>query len=453
MKLPPEVFAMVCKHSRKRDLKSIRQVSKACDQAAVTYLFDEIFMSFNTAELRIAQQVIFKFKHCIHTLIFSSVCYHHIDPDDFGETWDLAFPDDEDSEAHSNYAYEQYSLAVKAQKDTIRTGACPVYLSFALSNIPRLQKIILTDLTSTRSMSHESMQEYGPGLLRKCPLESCEIMTCEDHYTFDPPAQPGFNRSDVFNPLRTILLALAVTVTTVPELTMETSTHESCAIHLNTSALRMSQPDLRAAIVVFATLTKLRLCLDVNEEKFCKDNKTYYVSRNVPKLLNAAVNLEYFTLEAFDAGNDMIDSKTSFEVLLGQCIFPKLKSLILVFLWSSEMELLHFLQHCTQLEQMTLHCHHLTSGSWAAVANRMKLTLPLKSIAMGQLYGDFPGDTGVWEYQDWGDIGNFFFGKGGNPFTEEGLKRWLADRAAGKKPLKSGAEPEDPVERYYYFHE
>ena len=81
--LLPEILDVVCACLPKRVLKQARQVSKAWDRAAVPYLFDEIFISQDLADFRIAKLVISHFKHYIRNLVFSSACYTDIDGESF----------------------------------------------------------------------------------------------------------------------------------------------------------------------------------------------------------------------------------------------------------------------------------------------------------------------------------------------------------------------------------
>lgn len=68
--LPPEILNFICGVLGKEDLKQVRQVSKIWERAAVPYLFDEIFISQDLADFRIAKLVILHFKHYIRTLVW-----------------------------------------------------------------------------------------------------------------------------------------------------------------------------------------------------------------------------------------------------------------------------------------------------------------------------------------------------------------------------------------------
>lgn len=461
---PPEVLDIVCSFVSKELLESVRQGNKALEQAASKYLFDTIFMSFNMAELRIAQQVIIKFKQNIRTLIFSSRYYSDVELGDFDYGFKWVWPYVEEYAAHAEYAYEQSILFLKSQEDVIRDGALSAYLSFALSNIPNLQKIVLTDLTSTRSMSSKTMREFGSEISSQCPVSLCRITTCEGHFDLnDEPVvvEPGFERNDIFNPLRTILLALSTTKTTVGELTMETCDDTGHGeLPCDTTALEISLPDLIRAKLCFKALTKLRLGLDICPEGASNPiDKAYYVQHNTPQLLRAAVNLQYFTLEIYKSsdwtkfGSD--DDDTLFKALLGECELPKLKSFILANAWSTENELIRFLERSPQLEQLTIHCHLLIKGSCPRIADAIKMILPaLKSIELQDIeVSDTYTDVG-YRYSNIkrDDVEQFFFGSGDNPFIGRSWMRYIVDPGAEEASYKVRPEPKGYVDRYHYFH-
>lgn len=165
--LPPELLSLVCSYATKPTLKAMRHVCKSHEQAASPYLFDQIFLSNNAADMRIAKLFAIRFKHYIRTLVFSSNYYKDLDEDDFHDEFHYyeGIGEDEDIEAeiaHVEYAYELHLHTRKMQKETFRSGKCPAYLSFVLTNSPNLKKIILTDKLSSRSMPLSSLAEHLP---------------------------------------------------------------------------------------------------------------------------------------------------------------------------------------------------------------------------------------------------------------------------------------------------
>ena len=447
--LPPELLSMVCNHVPKKGLKTLRLVCKSYGQAAVSHVFDEIFMSFNMADLRIAKLVVIRFKQYIRTLVFSSVYYRVVPDGDFELHFQDAFPDDE-STVHSDFAYQRYRDIRKKQQETLRSGACQTYLAFALSTMPRLKKIILTDWRSSRSMSTESMLRYDSRHIPFCPAEDCWL-DAHEHFDFAPIRQSGLERTGPLNPWTTILLALSATSTYVPEITMETIKETEYVDYkaLDASAFRLPPLALCEAKLCFAALTKLRLSLTIDPGNFTSGGRTSCVHRNLPKLLRAAVNLECLAIEVY--GWDTVTGGTSsFNSILGRCKFLRLRSLILAFFDSTEQELLRLLKYSTDLAQLTLDGHTLTSGSWAGLINKLRAKFSLSDVELDQLFGGFAEPCEDTEFLDrGGTVEKFFLGKGPNPFTKEAIQRYEDERKSGRTLYQVA---EGYRSRYHRFH-
>ena len=222
--LPPEVLSLVCGHLPKRVLKRVRQVSKIWERAAVPHLFNEIFISQDMADFRIAKLVILQFKHFIRTLVFSSVYYADVDRASFKEEFRRNFGD------YKGFgrAFRLYRIKRKNQQDNKKNGSSLAYLSFALTSLPNVRKIILTDTSSSRSMPHQSRR------VKAIPSNLCDLATIDD--LPDVVRQSGFSRKDSTNPWRLVLSALFVTNANVKELTMEPGDMGFC---INTAAFSM----------------------------------------------------------------------------------------------------------------------------------------------------------------------------------------------------------------------
>lgn len=215
----------------------------------------------------------------------------------------------------------------------------------------------------------------------------------------------------------------------------------------NTAAFKLSAPELRDAKLFFKALTRLRLSLATDCERYTAVNgESYFVNRNVPKLLRAARNLEYLSIDAEG------DEKCSFQGVFGPCKFPNLKSLILACHFeSTEANLKRIFECSRKLEHLTIICHTLTSSSWARLVDWIKVSLPLKTVALNQLYGGFEGIGEIKEYMDvFNDVDAFFFGEGDNPFTAEEIERYEADRASKREMIDPTGG--DFIARILMFH-
>ena len=409
----------------------MRQVSKTWDRAAIPYLFDEIFISQDMVDFRIAKLVILQFKQYIRTLVYSSVYYPDIDAEIFCDGFEMDHGDTCTDFDHPAYAFSLYRLARKNQKENFKNGSSPSYLSIALATLPSVRKIVLTDRGSSRIMSEKSLQAFRQRRLTACPLKFCNLEATA--HVPHSVMQSGFHRTGYSNPWRVILSALSNSNANIKELTMEPCDME---LGTNTSAFATSPGNLSQIRLCFRSLTKIRLSLLEDTEKFSTSTEVRHVHKNVAKLLRSAINLEYLSLDLYDSvKEDRVINPTLTEIL-GRCNFPKLRSLNLGFFACSEVELVGFLKHSRYLEHLTITDHDMTEGLWARVADWMRASLRLlKSAEMIQLYSGFEEPWEDFEYMDlYGDVEKFFFAGGENPFTKKSLEEYERD-LMGSQPV------------------
>ena len=430
--LPPEISSLVCGFLRKDTLKQVRQVSRIWERAAVPYLFDQIFISQDMADFRIAKLLIHQFRYHIRTLLFSSIYYEKVSRQTFrneciraGMFMKSNIDFDKD---HFDHAFTVYRTMRIKKQESITNGTTLAYLSFALTSLPNIQKIILTDISSSRSMPHQLLQVYQPWELKACPIGDCDLSPA-DHVP-DDLRGTGFLRKDSTNPWRLVLSALSTTKANVRELNMAT---HNLYVGTDSAAFSMSPWGLSQAILSFRNLTKLGLFLIGDTKQFTNDVDTHRVHENVAKLLSNAINLESLSLDLPKRKSGTRSSCPLFQDILGQCKFPKLRSLILAFFASSDEELLRLLNHSKRLERIIIEHFTLTTGSWMRVADWIRASLPLlKHAKLTPVYGGFDKPIDGEKYCDWyGGLDKFLFASGENPFTEEALGKYLADKAAG----------------------
>ena len=372
--------------------------------------------------------LILQFKHYVRTLVFSSVYYTRIDRESFLEELDGECGIDVDEDpSYYDHSFKLYRTARKNQQAHRTNGTSSAYLSFALASLPNIRKIVLTDTSSSRSMSYQSYKTYQPPILKACPLEDCGL---SDHF---PHAviQSGFSAKGSTNPWRSVLFALSVTNTNVKELTMEPRNME---LNSNTAAFSIPPDNINQLKLCFQSLTKIRFSFLVDPKRFSTKFGTRYVHQNVAKLLRSAVNLESLSL---DLMNEEGHDHSTLKELLGRSKFPKLRSLNLAFLASTESELLRLLKHSRSLENLTIGCYWMIEGLWTKVANWIRASLPLlKHAELNTLYGGFEDPWDSLEYYDvYGYINDFLFCQGDNPFTTKALEKYNADTEAERKPV------------------
>ena len=445
--LPPELSSLVCGFLPKQALKQVRQVSKTWERAAVPYLFDEVFVSQNMADLCIAKLVILQFKHYIRTLVLSSVYYIEMNRSEFSKELEQNSESESDFDVDqfmklasvSDHAFTHYCISRENQQENSRNGSLSAYLSFALTSSPNIQKIVLTDIPSSRLMSRKSLQVYEPRSSKACPEKDCRLG--DDDPLPGVGGQSGFSRKGSTNPWRLVLPALYATNANVKELTMEPYDME---LGTDTAAFSMSPGSLGQAKLCFHILTKLRFSITVDD--------TRHVHRNVAKLLRSAVNLESLSLLLVDDSIEQDDVST-FPEILGGCQFPKLRSLILVGLDSPEAELLRFLGHSRNLEHLAINCHVLDQGSWMRVLDWIRASLPLlKYGGVNQVYGGFDEPWATTEYMDfYENVAKFLFAHGENPFTTKALDKYHADMKAGRHESNPSGGMSS-IEAYRKYH-
>ena len=450
--LPPDILNLVCGILCKEDLKQVRQTSKIWERAAVPYLFDEIFISQDLADFVIAKLVILHFKHYIRTLVFSSVYYTRVDRETFDREFDFMmdnFSNDVGTDnGHSEYAFAIYRIMRKNQQENLMNGSSSAYLFFALASLPNVRKVILTFTSSSRSMPYQSLQVYQARRLKACPFKQCDL-TVADHLPYEV-CQYGFSRKGSTNPWRLVLSALSATNASVRELTMEPGDMD---VSTNTAAFSMSPGNLCQAKICLQILTKIRFSLMVDDERFSNHVDIRHVHQNVAKLLSSAVNLQSLSLDLNDEAGMIRPGYSTLREILGQCKYPKLRSLILAYFSSSDEELLRLLKYSKDLQQITIDSNRLVKGSWRRVADWMRASLPqLKHAKLGKLYGGFDEPFESMEYLDlYEDVGNFLFANGENPFTAKALEKHQADIEA-KREVVSSTGGLSFIEAYAKYH-
>ena len=423
--LPPELLSLICGFLPKQALKQVRQVSKIWERAAVPILFDQIFMSLEMADLLIAKLVIHRFKQYIRVLVFSSLYYRKMDRDAFVEYYRDIDTDPDTAIVHSDYAFKLYRSAQKDQQKHLRTGLVSAYLSFALTSCPNVQKIILTDSPSSRSMSWKSLQVFEPRRSKKCPVKRCNLNGTK-HFPVRPQ-RSGFTLAGSSNPWRLIPQALSVTDSNISELNM---LPEDRATGVTEFAFSMTSGELKQIKLRLQTLTKIRLLFTWDYSESIAETYT-----NIAELLSCAVNLEHLALAGFEDEKCCLGFELQW--VLGGCAFPKLKSLILGSFYFSEADLLRLLIPSKGLQHLAIECPWLSvkEGSWMRIAEWIRASLPaLRTAHLDGLRGGLENPWLRGGYFDvYGNVGEFLFGQGENPFTAKALAKYVADRKGTRK--------------------
>lgn len=419
MRVPPELQTLVCGSLTKADLKKVRLVCKSLDQAAVPFLFDEVFVAASYSDLDVADQIVSRFGSYIRTITLSVVEYGALSKEEFFshgkfERNNRAL---ERINGHLEHAFEVYCKAQTENLEIMESGELLAKLCLILSKSPNIRKFILTDSGNCDLYNEYELHAHDPWKQDDlCPFKHCKL-SVSDHISFYVRPNPPDNITP--NPLDLAMLAISAAKSTVTDFAI---IHDGNNSFLTKHAFVMTARQSRYFDLQFQNLTKLRLRFSQNA---VSSNQGPNPDMVIGKTLSVAVNLESLYME----GDDPImanypDYPTIFSGVLGGCRFPKLRSLILVTIDSEEEELLEFLKTSPCLEHLMLERFILIPGSWENVADKIRSTFRLKSVVLDILFGGFPGfewgDDYIFDQQS---VEEFFLRNGQSPFTEESMFR------------------------------
>ena len=170
---------------------------------------------------------------------------------------------------------------------------------------------------------------------------------------------------------------------------------------------------------IFQHFRKLRLGFSI------VDN---LVEKHIAQTLSTATNLKSLCVNAVWDGDEDDDlgyrpgGPTSFQEIVGECEFPRLKCLMLEGFDSTEAELVRFLRGSSHLQRLTL-THHILRGKdkWKSCANGIKIALPnLEHISVNALISDDGGQDFRYNthYCSPPDVLGFFLQGRANPFVD-----------------------------------
>lgn len=416
MRVPPELLTLVCRSLTNADLKKVRLVCKSLDQAAVPFLFDEVFVAATYSDLEIADLVASRFGSYVKTITLSVVEYEPQSKETFfyyGESErERSRRALERVNGHLEYAFEVYCKAQTENVEIKESGELLANLCLVLSKSPNTRKMIRTDSGNCDIYDKFKLHAHDP----LCPFKACNF-SVSDHISFFVRPNPPYESKP--NPLHLAMLAISAAKSTVTEFDV---IHDGDYAFLSKGALVMTARQSCYFTSQFQNLTKLRL-------RFSKDtnfsNQEPHPDTVVGKNLSVAVNLESLCMEGdcLLTASDSIYPTMVSGVLEG-CRFPKLRSLILINMGSKEEELLEFLKTSPCLEHLMLAYFALNLGSWENLADRIHSKFRLKSVMLENLFGGLPNVERDEEYSfDQHRVEEFFLRGGENPFTEESMLR------------------------------
>ena len=377
----PELQILICQYMTKAELKCARLVCKSFDRAAVPFLFDEVFVAANYSILDTADLVASRFGLYIKTINLSIIDYNVFSKKTFvtivmrrmGRTLErLTF---EEFNAHVEHAFDLYNKARIEDLEITNSGELLAKMCLTLNKLPKVQKFIATNydsglLCGLGDLLHPKFP-WKRDIL--CPFKDCKL-SVSDHIGFLHHSDPPY--SSRREPLHLAMLAISVAKPTITELAI--LYHRENAIQYEKSFCLTARQSARLKSQ-FQSLKRLRLGLGKSP------SENIYDGSAIAKALTVAVNLESLSIDGdfpFSTTRREFPVPTIMSSLLGDCQFPKLKSLNLRFVNSRDDEFLDFLENSPGLIHLKLDNFYLEFGLWERVLEEMCSTFPLESVRL-----------------------------------------------------------------------
>ena len=333
MRLPPELAIMVISYISKKELKSLRLVCKSFDQAAIPFVFDEISIRPDSEGLANSKFCIQRFGPYIKTLIYPFVYFEDCDFATYVASVQALKPECQEarSDSHMRHNYGNYYRLSKEHLDIVQAGEDVAHLRYAFSRTPNLRKVIFT-LEWPKPRKNIELNQRS-----QCPLEGCGLAD-QEHLLLYIPFSPGCHPKDQ-KKFSTLLTTMAVSRPTIQHLTFNPCMHLDDALPI--SNFNTSPIPTDPTAVVLAKLKSLHLNITTNRAH--DSQKHLRGMTQFAAALSAAKNLEHLSINlGARQYNDL--SPTSFKTILGDCTFPKVRSLTLLGFICTNLELLSFLQ-------------------------------------------------------------------------------------------------------------
>ena len=423
MDLPLELLRQVLQYLPKKHLKQLRLACSILAQSVAPYLFDSIFLSASVADLEDATLVLKQFSHCLKTVFISPMYPGEISKttycsDVLGSTQYTGLVAIQDHwQEHLNLGFKSYLRHRQEALDILSTGQISRLLRQAINTAPTISKIVLTYYPRPRVITDAMLSDF-------CPIAACKLPRVS-HKKFRvvsrlPAEGLGDGKKSV---IHSIFVALSTPICNVTEVRADLLARDEH--YLTPSAFNLSPRQMGQASEFLANLTKLKLSLTLASrlDGAAIRNKT------VAKTLSRAVNLRCLLVEIGVPMMDFIveDVITAFEAVLEDCAFPRLRAFILAYGDARQDQLVSFFQRNRAIEILVIQTVELKSGLWEAVIESARQILPINTVQMNMLLGGFEESSlnhGFKWMELYGDVNNFFFNNGPNPFSAREIVRY-----------------------------
>ena len=432
MDLPLEIVNNVLQRLSKKDLKELRLVRVSLVSKVSPFLFDTVFISMDPQDLMNAQLALGMFSSSIKTIILSPVEYEPLTKGQYRDRVEVVkgatrCPRRSRFNEHMKSGYREYcDVQERASQPDCQERMLSLFET-ALRSAPRLRKVIITHRRRNTDLT-------GPELAKSCRDSQCG-MPAEMHAMFR--LSPFHSHERLRSPdLGAVLqMALAASGPKMTELVMEPDVARCQFKATIDSFVHLGQymPYLGTSI---SKLTKIRLDIDA----LFHDPDVFRMGV-IAKQLFCAVNLQHLFLEVLDGYWQFPDpARSMFHSLLNNCRFPKLETLVLSSCQMEGDELLVFLGASPGLRDLVLYNCELRGYTWRDLIERIKVDTRLDVLIMDLLHlggigieGQYPPHRLLCYCDCAGDVENYYFRDGPNPFDANTLEKYVKKWSPNKR--------------------
>lgn len=435
--LPVELVQQILKKLPRRDLKSLRLSSKALAEQ-VTYLtFNAVFLSPDPVDIEKTAWVFASFKSSITTLILSPFFFDDITVakykrcverggqyksylQTFPSATPFRFPYRSRFAEHIKMGYEDLKSRRRIDHIPTRQLLCSI-----LQHAHNVRKLVITD-------RRRAMDLKGRELAKFCRWEDCTIPP-DMHAMFRPtPAQAKEDgRPDILTAFYKVVFknGSRLRELSVEQTEIEYSGYRLAArdifgrLDFDPHAKAFTATSTLQAKTFLATLTTLKL--DVDAKPYEYERPIYCVFRELAGYLAQAQNVEVLALRILTCGDNEETPSTyasSFDRILRDCHFPRLRRFSLSDCSMTYDDLLAFLTSSPKINTLSLHSCVLNTACWMHLLEYIKERSQIKTLSLHDINGRFGlnDEFGLLFNDNNGSIESFLLRNGPNPFDSEG---------------------------------
>ena len=390
MHYPFEILdAIISLLGDKKDLKSIRLVSKNFAVIGAAHLFTSVHISTRQQDLHDARMMFENFGQCIKTIVIVPAARVSA-PSPFQRkrlqkqlrrlqglkiTGDIETHVDHIHEVYRKFSEEQKGL----QRRILPVVKLRPFLTRHLQLAPRVDRVCFSKIP-TKDLIAEDLSV-------PCEQLHCTEMqrSCHDKLV----KNRHFTTDDIGRELHIVLATMSQVSVRIQHLDVLSIPTNPPSYIID---FRMSE-DPNNTHRLLSSLTTLRLKVEPIFHRMFPG-----VTDFSSWLAIISPNIEKLWLEAPDSYNE--DSFTQLGMTFNGFRFPKLKAMFLQDFDSTDTELIALVQRCDHLEELKIKIHQLRAGTWGDTFRQITSTTNLKPITTrfdyrGELHADWTSGVSV----------------------------------------------------------